>query len=137
MLAQAKRVPKEVSALATTVEGFDPTEQRAVRTHARPAAPSGIQTQQAAPRPSDDLNLVGVSGRAPTKHRVERVTLNRPVASVCDRQDVAHDAIGRHGARPPLGAREQRLLSLVLGDGDCLEFDPSAQSPRGGGHGLR
>jgi hypothetical protein len=79
-----------------------------------------VQTQQPAPWPSDDLNLVGVRGRATAKHRVERVALDRPVTSVRDRQDVAHDTLGRHAARPPVCAREQRLIGLTLGDRDRL-----------------
>jgi len=125
VLAQPERVPEEIGALTTAVERLDPTEQRAIRACARPSAPGRVQTQQPAPWPSDDLNLVGVRGRAAAKHRVERVALDRPVASVRDRQDVAHDALGRHAARPPLCAREQRLIRLALGDGDRLGFHPT------------
>ena len=118
VLAQAERIPKEIGALATAVEGLDPTEQRAVRECARPAAAGRVQTERPAARPPDISNLVRVSGRASAKHRVERVALDRPVASVRDRQDVAHDALGRHAARPPVRTREQRLIGLAGGDGD-------------------
>ena len=98
--------------------GSMPTEQRAVRACARSAAAGRVQTQQSTAWPADDLNLVRVGRRAAAKHRIERVALDRPVASVRDRQDVAHDALGRHAARPPVRAREQRLIGLALGDGD-------------------
>lgn len=126
MFAQAKRVPEEVGALATAVDGVELTKQRAVRTRARPSAPGCIQTQQTTAWPSDDLNFVGVSGRAPAKHRVERVALDWPIASLRRRQGEANDAIGRHGARPPLCAREQRLIGLARGDRDDLGFFRSA-----------
>ena len=84
VLAQAERVPEEVGALATTVDRLDPAEQRAVRARARPTPPRGVQTQRPAPWPSDDLNLIGVRGGAAANHRVERVALDRPVASVRD-----------------------------------------------------
>jgi len=137
VLAQAERISEEIGALATAVERLDPTEQRAVGASARPTAPGRVQTQQPAPWPSDDLNLVSVGGRAAAKHRVERVALDRPVASVRDRQDVAHDALGRDAARPSLRAREERLIGLALGDGDRLGFHPTVQSPRGWDRGLR
>src|SRR5881628_3352862 len=72
VLAQAERVPEEVGAFATALQWLDPTEQRAVRACVRPSAPGRVQTQQSAPWPSDDLNLVGVRRRAAAKHRVER-----------------------------------------------------------------
>ena len=135
VLAQAERVPDEIGALATTVDRLDPTEQRAVRVCGRSTAPGRVQTQQPARWPLDDLNLVGASRRAAAKHRVERVALDRPVASVRDRQDVAHDALGRNAAGPPMRAREQRLIGLALGDGDRLGFRPTAHSPRRGDPG--
>jgi hypothetical protein len=64
-----------------------------------------------------------VSGRAPAKHRVERVALDGPVASLRDRQDVPHDAFRRHAACSPLCARKKRLIGLVLGNGDCFGFE--------------
>lgn len=118
VLAQAERVPEEIGALATAIERLDPSEQRAVGACARPSTPGCIQTQQPAPWPSDNLNLVCVSGRAPAKHRVERVALDRPVASVRHRQDVPHDAFRRHAACPPLCAREQRLIRIAFGEID-------------------
>jgi len=135
VLAQAERVPDEIGALATGVDRFDPPEQRAVRACVRPTAPRRVQTQQPTRWPSEDLNLVRVSRRAAAKHRVERVALHRPVASVRDRQDVAHDALGRDAARPSLRAREERLIGLALGDGDRLGFRPTAHSPRRGDPG--
>ena len=50
--------------------------------------------QDPAPRPLDDLNLVRTSGRAPPKHRVERLALDGPVTSTSDRQHVTHDVSG-------------------------------------------
>ena len=120
VLAQPERAPEEIGALATAVERLDPTEQRAVRPCARSAAAGRVQTQKSTPGSPDDPNLVGVSGRAATKHRVERVAVHRPIASARDRQDVAHDHLGRHAARPPVRAREQRLIGLALGGGDRL-----------------
>ena len=120
MLAQSERAPEEIGAVTTAIERLDPTQQRAVRACARPAAPGRVQTQQPAPWTSDDLNLVRVRGRAAAKHRFERVALDGPVASLRDRQDVAHDALGRHASRPSARAREQRLVGLALGDGDRL-----------------
>jgi hypothetical protein len=58
VLAQAKRVPKEIGALATAIERLDPPEQRAVGACARSATSGGIQSHQPAPWPSDNLNLV-------------------------------------------------------------------------------
>jgi hypothetical protein len=72
-----------------------------------PATPRRLvayRPQQPAPWPFDDLNLVGVRGRAPAKHRVERVALDRPITSARDRQDVQHDGFERHAAGAPLGA---------------------------------
>jgi len=120
VLAQAERAPEKIGALATAVERLGATEQCAIRTCVRLTAPGRVQTQQPAAWPSDDLNLVDVSGRAAAKHCVERVALDRPVASVRDRQDVAHEVLGRHAACPPVRAREQCLIGLALGDGDWL-----------------
>ena len=114
VLAQAERVPEEIGALATAVERLDPAQQGAVRTCAGTTTPGRVQAHQPAPRPRDDLNLVGAGGRIATKHRVERVALDRPVASLRDRQNVAHDALGRHAARLPVRAPEQRLPGLAL-----------------------
>ena len=72
------------------------------------------------PWTSDDLNLVRVRGCAAAEHRFERVALDGPVASLRDRQDVAHDALGRHASRPSARTREQRLVGLTLGDRDRL-----------------
>ena len=132
MLAQAERAPEKIGALATALDRLDPTEQRAIRAGARPKAPGRVQTQQPATWPPDNLNLVRVSGRAAAKHRLERVALDGPVASARDRQHVAHDALGRHAARPPVRAREQRLVGLALGGGDALraEMNGSACLPR-------
>ena len=120
VLAQPERVPEEIGAFTTAVERLDPTEQRAVGACARPTAPGSVQTQQPAPWPPDDLNLVGVGGRAAAKHRLECVALDRPVAALRDRQDVADDLLRRHAASPPLCAREERLIGLALGDGDLV-----------------
>jgi hypothetical protein len=120
VLAQPERVPEEIGALATAVERLDSAEQRAVRACTRPLTASCVQTQRPDPWPPDDLNLVRVCGRASAKHRLEGIALDRPVASVRDRQDVAYDPFGRHATRPPVCAREQRLIGLTLGDGHRL-----------------
>jgi hypothetical protein len=67
MLAQAERIPEEVGALTTAVKGLNPAEQRAVRAGARLSTSCRIEPQQPAPWPSDNLNLVGVRGRAPAE----------------------------------------------------------------------
>src|SRR5262245_20100279 len=118
VLAQAKRVAEEVGALATAVEGLESTQQRAVRTCVRPSAPGCIQAHQSASWSVDDLNLVSTSGRAPAKHRLKRVALDRPVAAMRDRQYVAYYPIRRQTAGPPLRTGEQDLISLTLGDRD-------------------
>jgi hypothetical protein len=114
VLTQTKRVPQEIGTLTTAVERFDATQQRSVRLCARTTAPCRVQSQQVLARSSDDLNLVGMAGRAAAKHRVERVALDRPVSSVRDRQDVPYDPLGRHAARSPLCVCEQSLMGLAL-----------------------
>jgi hypothetical protein len=123
VLTEPERVPEEVWAFATAVERLDLTKQRPVRPCERPPAPSSVQTQYLAATWSlKDLNLVCMSGCAAAQHRVERLALDRPVGSGCDRQHVAHDALGRHAACPPVSAREQRLISLAFVSGNRLRL---------------
>jgi hypothetical protein len=120
VLAQSERTPDEVGTLAAALDGFDAAEQRAVRARARSVAAGPVQTQQSTAGAPHDSNVVRAGRRTATKHGVERVPLDRPVASGSDRQHVPNDRLRRHGARPPVRAHEQRLIGLGLGDGARL-----------------
>ncbi|HUY59592.1 MAG TPA: hypothetical protein VMV16_07775 [Solirubrobacteraceae bacterium] len=115
VLAETQGTPEEIGAVAASVEWIELTEQHAVRPRARSAATGGVEAQHLVPWPCRDLDIIDMSGGATTQDRLERLALNRPVASSRDREDVAHDAIGRQATCSPMRARQQRLVGLALG----------------------
>ena len=80
-------------------------------TGVRPSASRRVQAEQPASGPSNDLNPIKLSRRAATKHRVEGVALDRPIA-------FARDPTGRsarcfRAARRP-SAHDQGLIHFAL-----------------------